>query len=1278
MAYSPAEYAIYRRHLTSFRSDFKSCKVRLGASLTTNFEDVNTKRGENVKLKREKDDDRTQSRNNISQPSELHTRKDSEPIAGRRPLLTTFTGNNRQMLQDIRDNLSHIRKNQQLQQQGEGGKTEPMQIKPDLIQNATNANTNAKMSRLGYNQFALAKIRDSLQPYQNGLEGGENVLVDKLMLHQIIAMGYDEEHATWALKHTGSKSVESALDIIRKYSILNQEARAKNGISKNTSPAGLGGYTKVHRKPSFEEKYRTGSPVSDNTSVRSDSPSVSSMQGRLVDQSGHFIVTSQGSVPIIVSHSHSGSGVSSASERATPPPPLPPRGSQMPPTPPMRGQQPPSNIQQMMRRKSPVPRDNLRPQSASSSVSSNGPVTPPRGVSPSIGRPYPLLMQNGRSQLPASGALSVEIMKNGPGATSLSSMPGHTPKITLKLSGPKSTPGGQGGGGYQPQHVNSQEHSHLVTQIPDYRLAGGSSFMYDSPSSGSSSPGSQMQGLSLGGPLAQLGSSPNTTQPQPVPLQAWSTKQPPIVMQSVKSREVQKPVLQTATAPPPVVKSSQGNTESSSYVSQVETQINMSMAGRTTTHPTPHTLAHINTGNPAMRNVEINIRSNPNTGPKPVHMYHPPIPTQQHQLQPTQNPNSIQIQWSNPYAPSSIQSVQISNLGGAGAAVGQPHTDLQYTPADSLNSTPRSSSPSSRAVNNQSPVSITSTISSSAPSTNSDIPDKPPPPYPGPRQPIGQQPPPPRPPREPQIGIETEVVQPVEKQRCTSPIPERSNKAKQKTLEQNEMKVKTYSPQAYKFYIEQHVENVLKYYNQRITRQSQLEKEMAKVGLSDEAQQQMRRMLHQKESNYIRLKRAKMEKHHFTNIKTLGIGAFGEVALVRKKDTSHLYAMKTLRKSDVLRRNQVAHVKAERDILAEADNEWVVKLYYSFQDKDNLYFVMDYIPGGDMMSLLIKFGIFEEPVAQFYIAELVVAIESVHRIGFTHRDVKPDNILIDRDGHIKLTDFGLCTGFRWTHNSKYYQKANHARQDSMEPCEDWGDTCNCGVEHRELLKPLERRKRRDHQRCLAHSLVGTPNYIAPEVLRRLGREGYSKCCDWWSVGVILYEMLVGQPPFMANTPQETQNKVINWHQYLHIPEQAQLSEPAADLIRQLCCDHDTRLGREGAEEVKAHPFFAGITFEGLRKQPALYKPKIKYDTDTSNFDPIDSDESRTNDNRDLTYENGKHPEHAFFEFTFRRFFDDGGHPYPVPKIGVNSPPPTQDVTEETEDGDPEDSSPVYV
>lgn len=487
----------------------------------------------------------------------------------------------------------------------------------------------------------------------------------------------------------------------------------------------------------------------------------------------------------------------------------------------------------------------------------------------------------------------------------------------------------------------------------------------------------------------------------------------------------------------------------------------------------------------------------------------------------------------------------------------------------------------------------------------------------------------------------------------TSPVPLRRNK-KDAERRGESGRVALYSPQAFKFFMEQHVENILKNHQMRIRRRKQLESEMNRVGLSPDAQEQMRMMLNQKESNYIRLKRAKMEKSMFKIIKTLGIGAFGKVCLARKEDTGALYAMKTLRKKDVLLRNQVAHVKAERDILAEADNEWVVRLYYSFQDKDNLYFVMEYIPGGDMMSLLIRLGIFKEELAQFYIAELTCAVESVHKMGFIHRDIKPDNILIDRDGHIKLTDFGLCTGFRWTHDSKYYQSGDHVRQDSMDFSKEWEDPSNCRCTDR--LKPLERRKARQHQRCLAHSLVGTPNYIAPEVLLRTG---YTQLCDWWSVGVILYEMVVGQPPFFANTPMETQHKVINWKSALHVPPAAKLSPEASDLIIKLCRGHEDRLGKNGADEIKAHPFFCSIDFSSdLRQQGAPYVPTIAHSTDTSNFDPVDpdklwnndsDDEDEHNDTLNIWFRNGKHPEHAFYEFTFRRFFDDNGHPYSCPK-----------------------------
>nr|CAB3263397.1 serine/threonine-protein kinase LATS1-like [Phallusia mammillata] len=465
---------------------------------------------------------------------------------------------------------------------------------------------------------------------------------------------------------------------------------------------------------------------------------------------------------------------------------------------------------------------------------------------------------------------------------------------------------------------------------------------------------------------------------------------------------------------------------------------------------------------------------------------------------------------------------------------------------------------------------------------------------------------------------------------------EASEEPKLPPLTTRTRRVKKYSPEAYKFYMEQHIENVIKGYKARSSRRWQLEKEMTKFSLPDDTKSEMRKMLFKKESNYIRLKRAKIDLDMFQMIKKIGHGAFGKVMLARNKTSNKLYAIKSLKKKDVLRRNQVAHVKAERDILAEADNDWVVKLYYTFQDKENLYFVMDYIPGGDMMSLLIKKEIFNETLARFYTAELTLALESVHKMGFIHRDIKPDNILIDRDGHIKLTDFGLCTGFRWTHDSKYYQRDGHSHQDSMDFSGEWS-----GVP----IKTLDRRRIEDANRQVARSLVGTPNYIAPEVLLR---EGYNQLCDWWSVGVILYEMVVGCPPFHSNSPAETQLKVINFKQHLKIPSHARLHPRTMDIIMRLCCDQHERLGSQGgAADVKDHDFFAGINWGTLRQMKSPFIPEIKFSEDTSNFDlPPSGENSTLNLGKCATLNNGTLKlgpgEHAFFEFTFRRFFDEDG------------------------------------
>ena len=440
----------------------------------------------------------------------------------------------------------------------------------------------------------------------------------------------------------------------------------------------------------------------------------------------------------------------------------------------------------------------------------------------------------------------------------------------------------------------------------------------------------------------------------------------------------------------------------------------------------------------------------------------------------------------------------------------------------------------------------------------------------------------------------------------TSPLPDRRQRNSAR-LEDGRLgadscsSTRNYSSEAYKFFMEQHVENVVRNRAQRKERQQQFEVMLLKENLPHHIVLQFKHQHARRESIYLRLKRARLQPSVFEPLKTLGIGAFGEVSLVRKHDTGKFYAMKTLRKADVIKRNQVAHVKAERDILAEANSDWVVKLFYSFQDRENLYFIMDYIPGGDLMNLLIKRGVFPEPMARFYTAELVSALEYVHSMGFIHRDIKPDNVLIDRDGHIKLTDFGLCTGFRWTHQSNRYAKIR-----PEEPIWIYHPQAQAQAElSAAQMTALEQHNLETasgstairHRRV--HSLVGTPNYIAPEVVLK---SGYNHSCDWWSVGVILYEMLVGRPPFLSESPADTQYKIIHWKKYLILPHT--LSKHAANLIESLIRDADSRLGASGgASEIKEHPFFNGVDFDVLRKQPAVYVPIVKSEVDTSNFDP---------------------------------------------------------------------------
>ncbi|CAG8541479.1 11750_t:CDS:10 [Ambispora leptoticha] len=380
----------------------------------------------------------------------------------------------------------------------------------------------------------------------------------------------------------------------------------------------------------------------------------------------------------------------------------------------------------------------------------------------------------------------------------------------------------------------------------------------------------------------------------------------------------------------------------------------------------------------------------------------------------------------------------------------------------------------------------------------------------------------------------------------------------------------------------------------------------------------------------------------FEIIKPISRGAFGKVYLARKKTTGDLYAIKILKKVDMVRKNMVNHVLAERRVLSLSKTPYVVKLYYAFQSQDYLYLVMEYLIGGDLSSLLQVFGTFDEEMARMYTAEVVLALEYLHSNGITHRDLKPDNMLITSEGHIKLTDFGLS---RITILEKSFVKEENSNTNNKKtfPINFRGgsvdartstnprpvsavftDDSNKGAKNKTghvNFLPNESGKK-DHtntknndsnsvltssssnssskiltkrqNRQSSKALLGTPDYLAPELLLGIG---HTTAVDWWSLGVCLFEFLCGYPPFMDESPEAIFKNILQ-HE-IQWPDEDTLSANARDLISKLLTREPEK--RLTGAEVKAHPFFNGINWENIRNQRAPFVPSPNDDQDTSYF-----------------------------------------------------------------------------
>ena len=402
-------------------------------------------------------------------------------------------------------------------------------------------------------------------------------------------------------------------------------------------------------------------------------------------------------------------------------------------------------------------------------------------------------------------------------------------------------------------------------------------------------------------------------------------------------------------------------------------------------------------------------------------------------------------------------------------------------------------------------------------------------------------------------------------------------------------------------------------------------------------------------------KTQKVSMADFEKVKPISQGAFARVYLVRHKETGEKFALKEINRHDLVSRNLKHQAFVERDIMTFLENPFVVNMYCTFETRRNFCMVMEYVPGGDVGALLNNLFTLDLEMAQLYTAEIVLALQYLHEYGIIHRDLKPDNLLITSMGHIKLTDFGLSkvglmnltSGYQphtasqqntahsqsnrhgnSSHGNMYNQNTYDRSQDkspSMNQCEGYLNLSVAG-DHRATLsaavstssldslqsgnvvfdRPPSITAEDNISNCNpneCHEAFGTPEYIAPEVITN---SGYNHMVDWWSLGICLYQFLIGCTPFTGDTAEQLFQNMLDPSVVIEWPDDDEwyIPEEVKDLVlRLLEKNPEYRLGsRSGAKEIMVHPFFNGLDWSGLLKKKAMFIPNLDNDEDTTYFD----------------------------------------------------------------------------